>query len=85
MEPLSLGWRMRDQAAARERRSHSSRPMRPRRASPNGTSETCLAEWIVDGAPTTVDLRPFRSTRFAEGQPWIDEHAYGPVPGTISR
>ena len=29
----------RDQAAARERRSHSSKPMWPRRASPNGTSE----------------------------------------------
>src|SRR5258708_15274810 len=28
-----------DQAAACERRSHSSKPMRPRRASPNGTSE----------------------------------------------
>jgi hypothetical protein len=39
MEPLSFGWRMRDQAAACERRSHSSKPMRPRRASPNGTSE----------------------------------------------
>src|SRR5262245_34600519 len=30
---------MRDQAPACERRSHSSKPMRPRRASPNGTSE----------------------------------------------
>ncbi len=37
----------------------------------------CLAEWIVDGAPRLVDLTPFRSTRFAEGRPWIDEHAYG--------
>jgi sarcosine oxidase subunit beta len=45
----------------------------------------CLAEWIVDGAPKTVDLRPFRSTRFAEGQPWVDEHAYGLAPATISR
>src|SRR5437773_161924 len=37
----SFGWRMQDQALAlaRERRSHSSKPMRPRRASPNGTSE----------------------------------------------
>src|SRR6516164_7280073 len=31
--------RTRDQAAACDRRSHSSNPMRPRRASPNGTSE----------------------------------------------
>ena len=37
----------------------------------------CLAEWIVDGAPRLVDLAPFRSTRFAEDGPWIDEHAYG--------
>jgi len=29
----------------------------------------CLAEWIVDGKPKTVDLTPFRSTRFAEGKP----------------
>src|SRR5437667_7411726 len=36
---LSFGWRMEDQALACERWSHSSRPMRPRRASPNGTSE----------------------------------------------
>jgi hypothetical protein len=28
--PLSFGWRMRDQALACERRSHSSKPMRPR-------------------------------------------------------
>src|SRR6516225_3618378 len=27
---LSFGWRMRDQASARERPSHSSKPMRPR-------------------------------------------------------
>jgi sarcosine oxidase subunit beta len=45
----------------------------------------CLAEWIVDGAPRTVDLTPFRSSRFAEGKPWIDEHDYGPVRATISR
>jgi hypothetical protein len=38
-DALSFGWRMRDQAFVCERRSHSSRPMRPRRASPNGTSE----------------------------------------------
>src|SRR5438552_747383 len=36
---LSFGWRMRDQAPVRERRSHSSRPIWPRRALPNGTSE----------------------------------------------
>jgi len=50
----------------------------------------CLAEWIVHGTPRLVDLAPFRSTRFAEGQPWLDEHhygrdGYGPDRLTISR
>jgi len=36
----------------------------------------CLAEWITEGAPRLVELTPFRSTRFAEGKPWIDELAY---------
>lgn len=37
----------------------------------------CIAEWIVDGSPRLVDMTPFRSTRFAEGSPWIDENSYG--------
>ena len=37
----------------------------------------CLAEWITGGAAKLVDLTPFRATRFAEGNPWHDEHAYG--------
>ncbi len=47
----------------------------------------CLAEWIVEGAPRTVDLTPFRASRFAEGRPWVDEHAYGTgqLRATISR
>lgn len=46
----------------------------------------CLAEWIVEGRPRTVDLTPFRSTRFAEGRPWADEHHYGRErPLTVSR
>jgi sarcosine oxidase subunit beta len=44
----------------------------------------CLAEWIVYGKPRTVDLWPFRSTRFAEGAPWVDDNHYG-GRGTISR
>jgi sarcosine oxidase subunit beta len=44
----------------------------------------CLAEWIVHGQPRTCDLFPFRSTRFAEGKPWVDAHHYG-GRGTISR
>ena len=37
----------------------------------------CLAEWVVYGKPRLVDLTPFRSTRFAEGRPWIDADRYG--------
>ena len=47
---------MRDQALARERRSHSSRPMRPRRASPSGTSErssTRPPQYRASGSRTT--------------------------------
>ena len=45
----------------------------------------CLAEWITEGQPKTVDLTPFRSTRFAEGKPWVDENDYGEKQATISR
>lgn len=45
----------------------------------------CLSEWITDGRAHTVDLAPFRSTRFAEGKLWRDEHAYTVDHGTISR
>ncbi len=45
-----------DQAADRERRDHSSKPMRPRRASPNGTSErssTRPPKYRASGSHTT--------------------------------
>ena len=45
----------------------------------------CLAEWVVTGAPSTVDLAPFRASRFAEGRPWADEDHYGRERLTISR
>ncbi|HUG16872.1 MAG TPA: FAD-binding oxidoreductase [Thermomicrobiales bacterium] len=45
----------------------------------------CLAEWVIHGEPQTVDLTPFRSTRFAEGKPWVDDNAYSPKRQTISR
>lgn len=47
----------------------------------------CLAEWIVEGAPRTADLGAFRAARFAEEQPWIDEHYDGADQhrATISR
>lgn len=46
----------------------------------------CLAEWILEGAPKLMDLTPFRSSRFAEGKPWVDELSYGSETArTISR
>jgi sarcosine oxidase subunit beta len=45
----------------------------------------CLAEWIVQGRPRLADLAPFRSTRFAEGRPWVDEDHYGRERLTVSR
>lgn len=48
----------------------------------------CLAEWITGGSARLADLTPFRSTRFGEGRPWVDEHAYAYSVGdvlTISR
>ncbi len=35
-----------------------------------------LAEWILDGRPSTVDIEPFRLSRFAEGRPLVGEHPY---------
>ena len=52
----SSGWPLADQAAARELRNHSSKPMRPRRASPNGTSErssTRPPQYRASGSLTT--------------------------------
>ncbi len=35
-----------------------------------------LAEWILDGRPSTVDITPFALTRFAENRPLVGEHPY---------
>jgi sarcosine oxidase subunit beta len=47
----------------------------------------CLAELIVDGESRLVDIHAFRPSRFAEGQPWRDEHSYSATGDvlTISR
>jgi sarcosine oxidase subunit beta len=46
----------------------------------------CLAEWITGGSSRLVDLSQFRASRFAEGQPWVDEFAIDTRPRlTISR
>lgn len=36
-----------------------------------------LSELMVDGEAKVIDLRPFRPSRFAEGQPWVDPRPYG--------
>ena len=36
----------------------------------------CMAEWILDGQPTTVDITPFRLERFESGENLVGEHAY---------
>jgi len=45
----------------------------------------CLAELITEGRASTVDLTPFRASRFAEGRLWRDEFDYGLEGVTISR
>lgn len=37
----------------------------------------CLSEWISEGRPRTVDLSPFRLSRWTDGQPLVGEHEYG--------
>ncbi len=39
----------------------------------------CMAEWMVDGAPQTVDIRPFSFSRFAEGKLLRGEHPYADI------
>jgi hypothetical protein len=36
-----------------------------------------MAALILDGASDSVDLRPFRASRFAEGEFFAGEHEYG--------
>lgn len=61
-------------------------------AGDNGTSfktapaiGKCLSELILAGEATTVDLTPFRPSRFAEGEPWVDRHDYDLVDASVSR
>jgi len=39
----------------------------------------CMAEWIVDGKPRTVDISGFGLNRFAEGRRLVGQHAYGEI------
>lgn len=45
----------------------------------------CLSELILTGTSTTVDLHPFRPSRFAEGEPWWDPTGYDLEHASISR
>jgi sarcosine oxidase subunit beta len=36
----------------------------------------CMAEWILDGEPSTVDITPFSFERFASGEKLAGKHAY---------
>lgn len=44
-----------------------------------------LSELVLEGEASTVDLYPFRPSRFAEGQPWVDETDYDLEHASISR
>jgi len=39
----------------------------------------CMSELILDGAPKTVDVTPFRFSRFAEGKLLEGEYGYGNI------
>ena len=68
----AFGWRVQDQAFVCERRSHSSRPIWPSRASPNGTNErssTRLPKYRASGSRTTSRGSP-TANRQAARAPW---------------
>jgi sarcosine oxidase subunit beta len=39
----------------------------------------CMAEWIADGRPQTVDISAFTWKRFEQGRHLAGEHAYGEI------
>ncbi len=39
----------------------------------------CLSEWMLDGVPQTVDIRPFAFNRFAEGKLLRGEYPYADI------
>jgi sarcosine oxidase subunit beta len=43
----------------------------------------CLAEWVIDGAPKSVDITVFRGSRFADGSPIPGGVAYGSGPTSV--
>ena len=39
-----------------------------------------LADWMTDGGTAGFDVTPFRASRFAEGNPWVDPTGYTSMP-----
>src|SRR5699024_71662 len=44
-----------------------------------------LSELILEGAATTVDLHPFRPSRFADGESWVDAIDHRAGNAAVSR
>ena len=44
-----------------------------------------LAEWVTQGHPNVTDLRPFRASRFADGELLVGEHEYGDSEADLTR
>ena len=45
----------------------------------------CVAEWITEGSARSVELSPFRASRFTEGALFAGEHEYGDSPLDVFR
>jgi sarcosine oxidase subunit beta len=39
----------------------------------------CMAELMLKGCAETMDITPFRLSRYAEGKPLMGEHPYGGI------
>src|SRR5689334_6891868 len=71
---------MQDQAPACERRSHSSKPMRPKRASPNGTSERPLDPAApVSGLGVAHDLTRVADRLQIAGDDFLERCSFPPA------
>ena len=53
------------------------RLLRHRASRPRPAVGACVAELILDGRATTVDITAYTHRRFAEGRPLVGEHPYG--------
>jgi hypothetical protein len=79
---------MQDQAPAREPPSHSSKPMRPRRAAPNGTSErSSTRPPEVSGLGVPHDLTWVADGLEIAGDEFVDRRSFraGNLDDSVSR